>query len=228
MTKIVLDVLLVVILGFCTWQGYRKRLVLAAVGILVLLLAIFGGSYISDRYADDFEERINPLVGWVSDEAVDEAMRQNGYKVGALSDRVICQVAAEAFVGMGVVQPEAEKLAELALEDIKENDVSLKTGISNAFIHAVCRVLLFMFVFAVVALILTLLAHFLSMLLKMPKIKKLDTYGGLAAGFIYGLLLLSSIGWMLRFLGILVPQQIINDTVFLRLLVNKNLLAAFL
>jgi uncharacterized membrane protein required for colicin V production len=225
---VVLNLLLVIILGFCVWQGYRKGLILTAAGVLVLILAIWGASGIAGRYAADFEERINPLFGWVSDEATEEAMRANGYKNEIRDPDTVRRVAAEAFSGMGIVETEADKMAGSALDDMRENSLPLKAGVSNAFIHAIYRVLLFIFVFAVIALLLTLLSHFVSMLVKMPVLKQLDTIGGLAAGFVYGLLLLFAVGWILRFLGILLPQKIIDDTILLRFLVNHNLLAVFL
>ena len=228
MTHIVVDVLLVLIVGFCVWQGYRKGLILTVAGVLVLVLAVWGASVISERYASDFEARVNPLFGWVSDEAADDAMRSAGYSAGAADEDFILRIASGAFVNMGVVEEEAQKLAGLVLEDMQENSVTLKSGISSVFIHVICKVLLFVFTFAIIALLLTLMTHFLGMLVKLPGLKLFDTIGGLASGLLYGLLLMFAIGWVLRFLGVIIPTQLIEDTTLLKFFVNQNPLVGIL
>jgi len=216
------------VLGFCVWQGYRKGLILTVAGILLLCLAVWGASHISGRYAADFEERINPLFGLVVDEAADDAMRAAGYSAGVDDEDTILTIAAGAFSSMGIVEKESEKMAVEVLENMRESSVSLKTGISNAFIHIICRVLLFTFTFAVFALLFTLLSHFVSMLIKLPGLKLIDTWGGLAAGLVYGLLLLFAIGWIFRFLGAVIPSHLAENTFLLRFFVNQNILTAFL
>ena len=228
MTHVLADLLLLMILGFTVWQGYRKGFILTLAGVLVLILAAWGAGRFSGNYAGDFEQKLNPLFGWASDEAADEAIRKGGYTSGVNDDETLLRIAAEAFGGMGINGEESGKLAEAAIGDMRENASSLKTSISNTFIHAMCRALLFIFAFAVLALFLTLLAHFVSMLFKIPGLRLIDTIGGLAAGLIYGLFMLSAISWGLRFLGVLIPADFIEGTVLLRFFVNNNLLASFL
>ena len=228
MTHIVLDLLLVLILGFCVWQGFRKGLILTVAGIVVLALAVWGASSIASRYADDFEERVHPLFGWVSDEAADDAMRSAGYSSGVRDEEFILNIAAGAFAKMGIVDQEAQKLADQVADDMRENSTTLKSAISNAFIHVICQVLLFVFTFAVIALLLTLLTHFFGMLVKLPGLKLFDTIGGLAVGLGYGVLLMFAIGWVLRFLGVIIPIPLIEDTTLLRFFVNNNPLAGLL
>jgi len=224
---ILVDILLLAILGFTVWQGHRKGFILTLAGILVLVVSLWGATSFSGHYADDFEERLVPLVGWAAAEATEAAIREGNYTLDASKESAL-RIAADAFSRMGIIPEEAEKLADSTMTDILENDLPLKAGITNTFINTMCRALLFIFAFTVLALLLTLVAHFVSMLFKIPGFRLIDTIGGLAAGLVYGLLLLSAIGWCLRFLGMIAPADFIESTVLLRFFVNNNLLAAVL
>ena len=228
MTEVIADLLLLLILGFSIMQGYRKGFILTLVGVFVLLLSIWGAARISDTYAPDLEEGVVSAFGWASNEAVEEAIRDEGYTSSVTDRDTLLRIVASALNSMGIVQGEADKLAEQVVEGMQEDSVSLRTSASNAFVHALCRALLFLFVFAVLALFLTIVAHFVSMLFRLPGLRLLDTIGGLAAGLVYGLLLLFAIGWGLRFTGLLIPAEVIDNTLLLRFFVENNLFAAIM
>jgi hypothetical protein len=226
LTPVVLDLLILLILAFCVWQGYRKGLILSLSGFLILIIALWGASFLSDRFVDSVTERIHPLLDWVTDDATEEAARSE------VSDKDpeahSLSVARKTFSLLGVSDKEVDILADKVLAFMDDAGVSVRAGISAVFIRTLTWVILFLFFLAIIALLLTLLTHFIGMMFDLPGLKMLDTVGGLAAGFAHGCLILFAIGWGLRFLGILIPAELIGETVFTRFFVQTNPLALFL
>jgi hypothetical protein len=222
----VLDLLILLVLAFCVWQGYRKGLVLSLSGFLILIIALWGASSLSDRFVDPVAERIHPLLDWVTDDAAEEASRSESGDND--SDAHALSVARKAFSLLGVSGREVDALADKVLTFMEDAGVSVRAGISAVFIRTLAWVVLFLFFLAVIALLLTLLAHFIGMMFELPGLKTLDTVGGLTAGFVHGCLILFAVGWGLRFLGILIPAELIDETVLTRFFVQTNPLALFL
>ncbi|MDR3207481.1 MAG: CvpA family protein [Oscillospiraceae bacterium] len=228
MIHLILDLLVLAVLAFCVWQGWRKGLILTAAGMLVIILAIWGANTLSEKYADTLSEKVYPLLSWVTDDATEEAAHDNAYNAAPDDENVILVIAAQAFARLGIVDAEIEELADRVVAQMKETGASLRQSIAMTFLNMVCRVLLFIFIFAVLALLMTLGTHFVSMLFKLPGLRLADTVGGLALGFARGLFILFAIGWLLRFIGILIPSDLVQDTVLLRLFVQHNPLVGLL
>ncbi len=228
LTHLVLDLLVLMVLGFCVWQGYRKGLILTVAGLLILVIAVWGGAKVADRFADSVVEKVNPILNWVSDEATEQAIREHGRDGNTKNEKTIKEIAVDAFASLGVVDQETDTLAERVITTMKTTGLSLRESIANTFIRTVCWVILFIFGFAIVTLLLTLLAHFISMLFNLPGLKLVDTVGGMVSGLIYGLIILFAIGWIMRFLGILIPKDLVDGTFFLRFFVYSNPLTSVL
>jgi hypothetical protein len=226
LTPIVLDLLILLILAFCVWQGYRKGFILSLSGFLILIVALWGASFLSDRFVDPVTERIHPLLDWVTDDATERASRSEADAED--SEARSLSVAREAFSLLGVSEEEVDALADKVLSFMDDSGVSVRAGVSAVFIRTLAWVILFLFFLAIISLLLTLLAHFIGMMFELPGLKLLDTVGGLAAGLAHGCLILFAIGWGLRFLGILIPAELIGETVLTRFFVQTNPLTLFL
>ena len=46
--KAAIDIVLLIIIALCTWGGYKRGLVGGIAGILAIIIAIFGGSLLSN------------------------------------------------------------------------------------------------------------------------------------------------------------------------------------
>jgi uncharacterized membrane protein required for colicin V production len=225
LASIVADLLVFIILAFCIWQGHRKGLILTISSFVILLIAIWGASHLTDRFINPVTEHIQQLLDWVTDDAAEEAVRKQSET--QITDKNLT-IARDAFSGLGISSKEVDLMAEKVDTLMKNEGVSVKAAISAVFIHTFSWVILFFFFLAIVALVLTLLMHFISMLFDLPGLKMLDKVGGLAAGLLHGCVLMFAIGWGLRFLGILIPTELIGHTVLLRFFVQVNPLAVFL
>ncbi|MCR4935180.1 MAG: CvpA family protein, partial [Oscillospiraceae bacterium] len=67
MIRLIIDIILLVIVGLCTWGGYRRGLIGGVAGILAIVIALFGGSLLSSAYSHEVVPALQPFVdGFIS------------------------------------------------------------------------------------------------------------------------------------------------------------------
>ncbi len=228
MTAFIVDLLVLMILGFCVWQGYRKGLILSAAGVLILIIGVIGGVQLANRLGPSVSVKMGPLLDWVADDATDEAVRASGGYSAFQDIDTVETIARGAFERLGIQKNGASKLSGRVWDRMQALDTPLNKSVAAIFIEAVCWVGVFLFGFVILSLLLTLAAHFVSMLFTIPGLNLLDTVGGLGFGLLQGLLILFAVGWVFRYLGILIPDSWTQNTLLLRFFVNVNPFDAFL
>ena len=60
--KAVVDIILLIIIALCTWNGYKRGLVGGIAGILAIVVALFGGSLLSSAYSHEVVPALEPFV----------------------------------------------------------------------------------------------------------------------------------------------------------------------
>ena len=58
MTSVLIDLLLVGVVAFCVWQGFRKGLILSVCGILIIFIAAFLAGKVAESYARPVSEQL--------------------------------------------------------------------------------------------------------------------------------------------------------------------------
>jgi uncharacterized membrane protein required for colicin V production len=223
--NVVIDLVVILILAFCIWNGYRKGLIMTVLGIVIMIISISGARTIAGVYADRMAESVAPILSWVTDDAVDNALAGEVLHPNAtpaetevwLADR-----AQTAFESLGVRGTEIEPLIERMLGWVRETEGSLRSGVSHVFLRLISYVLLFIVAYIVLTALLMLLAQLVSSFFQIPPLRLIDTIGGLVAGLLFGGVLLFIVGWALRYAGLLIPPEILERTVFASFFMSSN------
>jgi uncharacterized membrane protein required for colicin V production len=225
MTGFLFDLLLVAALAFCVWQGFRKGLILTVAGVLIIFLSAFLAGKAAAAYAQPVSERLYPIMSWVAEDAIDEATRGSG-RVDEMTDaKEIAEVAQKTFETLGISGLEIDAMVSRVLESLATTEQTVRTTISMTVLYVAAYALICLFAFILFMVGLTLLIHFLAAVFKMPVLNLVDKIGGTAAGLMYGLLILSAVGWAVRYLGIIASPELVEDTTILKFFVNNNMLA---
>jgi uncharacterized membrane protein required for colicin V production len=233
---IIIDLLVVLILAFCVWSGYKKGLIMTVLGVVIMIVSIYGARAIAGRYTDLVADSMAPILSWVTDDAVDEAhaeaARLGQAPVSTDSPAVTLEknraMAGTAFSFLGVLDNEVYPLADRVQDWIQETGENFRSGVSHVFLKLVSYVLLFIAAYIVLTALLMLLAQLIASFFEIPPLKLIDTIGGLAAGLIFGGVLLFIAGWALRYTGLLIPPEVLEQTVFARFFISSNPLANML
>ena len=132
--KAVIDIVLLMIIALCTWNGYRKGFVGGVAGILAIIIAFFGGSLLSSSFAHEAVPALEPFVdGYMDSQKQRTAILENmGYGNSELSlEDILAQdpslrytYAYESLVNVGFYERRAEEMADASVEYADENNVS--------------------------------------------------------------------------------------------------------
>jgi uncharacterized membrane protein required for colicin V production len=228
MTGFLLDVLLMAVLAFCVWQGFRKGLILTVAGVLIIFLSAFLAGKAAGAYAHTVSERLYPIMSWLADDAIDEATRGRG-RVNEITDRLeIADIARGTFESLGISDLETSAMVDRVLSTLSDTEQTVHETISLTVLYVASYALICLFAFILFMVGFTLLIHFLAAVFKLPILNLVDKIGGVAAGIFYGLLILSALGWVVRYLGIIAGPELVEDTRLLSFFVNNNMLAHLL
>ena len=79
--SIIIDLVLLLIVALCIWNGYKSGLIGGFAGILAIIIALLAGSMLSSNYAYEAIPVLEPFVdGYIdSQKTRDEVMAEMGY-----------------------------------------------------------------------------------------------------------------------------------------------------
>lgn len=223
----ILDIIMLAVLGLCILWGYRKGFVMAVAGVLTLLIALLVGSYVADNHSEQIGGYLEPYIGWISLDPANEALKDAGTGVQNDEQRLLDAVT-DCFERLGMSSDAAENMARKVSALITQENLSIRSGISKIFTQSITYIVVFALVFLVTVLILTVVANIVNAAFKIPVLNALNKFGGIALGALYGFLILYAVTWVLRFTGVLISQETLEKTWFVRLFMNLNLFKAFL
>jgi uncharacterized membrane protein required for colicin V production len=228
LTGLLLDLLLLAALAFCIWQGFRKGLILTVAGVLIIFVSAFFAGNVAAAYAQPVSERLYPIMSWLADDAIDEATRGRG-RVNEITDvREIEDVSRRTFEVLGISDHEIMALVDRVISSRSIANQTVHEAISLTVLYVASYALICLFAFILFMVGFTLLIHFIAAVFKLPMLNLIDKIGGTAAGLVYGLLILSAVGWAVRYLGIIASPELVENTRILSFFVNNNMLARLL
>jgi len=194
-------------LAVCMWNGWRRGLIMSLSNVLIIIIALVAGGVAAARFAPDFAGMVEPYIGWLSDDAVDEAMEEGGYLTDPRDALEIEEIAYSAFSKLGVSSDAAAAFASLVAESAGAPDFTLRTGVSRVAVSAGLYLMVFMVAFAIIAMALSVIAGVVASSFDLPILNMFNKIGGISLGFLYALFIIFTAAWFLRFTGIFISQD---------------------
>lgn len=224
--KAVIDIILLIIIALCTWNGYKRGLVGGIAGILAIVVALFGGSILSSAYSQEVVPALEPFIdGYVDSQANRDAVLESmGYGDSDYSvEDIIAQdsslkydYAYECLLSVGFYSRTAEKLANKAV-DMADTD---GTDMTAAVVAVVGDTATYVggaaLGFLLILIFLIAIANVGNLSLRLPNMENLDEIGGAVVGFIKGFIYCVLLCWLLSFLGIVIGKTTLAETTLAR------------
>jgi uncharacterized membrane protein required for colicin V production len=223
----IIDVILVVILAFCVWRGYKNGLIRGVCGFLALVLSIFGASLVASTYSEEYTGMLRPFVGGIVDSTLADILRPDGADAAGAppaAEGGTYNTAFAALRKLGLSASAAELLAEKVSGAVADAEKGLASVITDKLCAALAYIVVFGAAFIILAIIFAVLGNLLNFVFSLPGLHLVDTVAGLAFGLGKGLIIVFFIALVLRYLGI-VTSEAIEDTTLLKLLINHNPIA---
>lgn len=223
MQAFVIDLLVVLIIAFFTWNGYRRGFFLTASSLLIFFASVLIGATVANANVERAAVVFDDVLDWVAETATEDAMEKVGTSTSNMSDQQIVEVIKDAFFSLGIRGSAAVYLAGQVKELVDATPAAtLYETISKYFVRSLAWVALFFAGYVISSLLLSLIVNFVSTVFKLPVIRQLDMLGGLALGLVKGLFLLFLAGFALRYFGMLIPHELIDKTHLLRFFIDVN------
>ena len=79
--NIVIDLILVAIIAYCAWRGFKNGIIRGICGFLGLLVALYGANIVASVYSPEFTGMLNPFVSGVVDTSVSKVLEYDGTEI---------------------------------------------------------------------------------------------------------------------------------------------------
>ena len=220
--KAVIDILLIIIIALCTWNGYKRGLVGGVAAILAIIISLLGASIISNAYSHEVVPAMEPFVSGYLDSHRnrDALLERMGYGSSELSLEDILKqdsslrydYAYESLIDLGLYSKRAEDLARKAVNIAEETGVTMTKAIVTVLCDTITSVGTMVIAFLLILILLVAVASVGNLSFRLPNLENLDEIGGAMLGFGEGFLFCILLCWLLSFLGIIIGKDTMAHT----------------
>jgi len=224
--RFIIDVVLLILIAICTWNGYKKGLVGSIAGILVIVASLLGGTLFSSAFSHEVVPALEPFVnGYVDSQTNrDNVLEKLGYGSSNLSlDDILAQdsslrydYAYESNLNVGLYSDRAEELAEKSVYYAEENGTNMTDAVINVLCDSITYVGGLTIAFLLVLILLSAIGNLINLSFRLPNMENLDEIGGAVLGFITGFIFCVLACWVLSFFGILIGKETMEHTILAR------------
>ena len=221
--RIILDLILLMIVALCIWNGYKSGLIGGIAGILAIIIALLAGSTISSNYAYEAIPVLEPFVdGYIdSQKTRDMVLEKMGYGSTDLSLEDVLESDSSlrydyAFLCMEEVGFHEKRAEELAVRAVRYSDQN-DTNMTDAVIAILCDTTTYVagltICFLLILILLIAISNIGNLVFRLPdSLQLLDELGGALIGFVKGFLYCILLCWLLSFLGLVIGKETMENT----------------
>ena len=238
--KTAIDILLLVILVYGTWTGYKRGLIMGIAGVLVLTVSIYGANLLSNAFSYDVVPALRPFAGGYIEKMVDgedgvlQSMdwdNDHNYSLNDLLSQYTDEhdeFAAECFRRLGITPAAADVMAESAVSYADEHNENLVDAIVHELCARISYMGCFVIAFLIIAIILTVVINLPNLSYKIPHFDLVNDIAGTVIGFVTAVFYCAVIVWALKFMGIIIGAETLSDTILGGWFLKHDLIAKIL
>ncbi len=240
----IINLILVVIIVVCAWQGFKKGIIMGIVGVLVIILSLYGGQLLSDTFSYEVIPVLKPfLSGYMETQVENTSYELLGYEMDENENYVVDYslsdlldqnpgieetVAVETYKSLGFFDAIAEDLGAKVVEYMDENDATLSSSVITILCQAVTWYGGFLLFFIIIYALLTVLVNIPNLSFRLPYVGIVNDVVGLGIGIFTGFLLCSVIIWALQFARLLIPEETLRSASLATYFLDKNMLSNYI
>lgn len=222
--SLIIDLILIAIVAFCAWNGYRKGFIMGISGILALIVAFYGAQIVADTYSQEFNSMLKPFVSGIVDSAV--AKVQEG-TAESFDNEDVYEVTYDALGNIGILKSAARDIADEIAQKVERTGQTMREEIVSVLCSKISYILTVVVVFLLILIVFTVIANIINLAFKLPGLEFINELFGALFGFAKGAVIIVAIAWVMRYLGVLIDEDIVNKTVLLEWLMDHNLVTKF-
>lgn len=246
--NILIDIVLVLIVVFFAWRGFKNGFIRGIFGILAIVIAIYGANLVAKAYSGDFKGMLEPFVSGVVDKAVSDIIstdddaessdsEQTTDDAAATEDttdvaeggksKSVYEVSYTALRNIGISEAAARQISEKVGGKIDDIGSKMSADLTSTLCSALAYIAVFAVAFILLAIIFAVIGNIFNLAFSIPGIEAVDKIIGLVLGILKGLLIILVLAVIIRYFGLLASDTI-EKTAVLKYILNINPLASIL
>ncbi len=231
---VIIDILLLLIVLFCAYNGFRKGLILGITGIIAIVVALYGANLLADTFSPKVQEVMKPFVDGIVEKSVNDAKDKTSepgyvfYGPEEGENDEVYEVSYESLRKLGILKSAAQRITSEVREKVSKIGNDLKLELVDKLTEKLAYAATLVIAFILIIIIFVVLANIINLAFKLPGLELLNELLGLVLGLAKGFAIVFLLAWLVRFFGILLPEKTIDKTLILAWLIKVNPIPHFL
>lgn len=244
MTGKILDIVLIGIIVLCTWRGFRAGIINGILGILALVVAIYGANLIATTYSAEFTDVVEPFASGLIDSLETKILDSIGAEAGAdgtdedtfepvvpltESDaQDVLKVSTSIVRQLGLNETIADMIASEVAENVENVSSQMNEELTQTLCEKVCFVGVFFIAFLLISIVFSAVGNVLDLAFGLPGLENINHILGGIFGAAKGIVIVVVITCVCRYLGLVLKTDIVEETWIMKRLMESNILASIL
>ncbi len=224
---LIFDLIIVAVLIVFAALGARRGLILSLCGLVAVLVAFVGAGILARTLSPMVADFLEPRFAQAIEEQLNESIQHTEYvsdqgDVATLPEEVPLAGVLDVLREMGFYETLIDSIDQAVKAGMTEAAASAAAQVAAAIAESAAYLILFLVGFALILLAWKLISHALDLVSRLPGLHFLNKSLGAAFGLVEAVVFLFVAAWLLQFLGILVPQEGVEQTHLLKFFMSTN------
>ena len=229
MSYLVFDIAIVVILILFAWRGASRGFVLSLCGLLAVVVAFVGASFLASLLAPKVGAALEPRFAQAIEERLEEQFQQSvpeGDTAGLTEgENYPMQDVLSVLRDMGLYEDLVNTIDQAVQDGMTAAAANAAAAVAAAIAQSVAYTVIFTAAFVLILIAWTIFSHAVDLVAKLPGLNFLNKTGGAVMGLVKGVIILFLAAWLIQYSGKLIPEETVQQTHLLRFFMTTNPLA---
>ena len=241
---VAVNLILIAVVVVCAWQGFKKGIIMGIIGVLVIILSLYGAQLLSDTFSYEVIPVLKPFVSGYTETQVEkttfeafgyEADVNGEYHVSrSLTDLISEQpesrfeISRRVYQKLGIYSDIADSMARKTVAFADQNNADLTSSVVTILCQSITWYGGFIIAFILLFAAMTVVINILNLSFRLPYVGIINDLGGLGIGVFTGLLFCALIVWAIQFTGLLMPESTMGETGIIGWFLDRNMLESYI
>ena len=226
MSYLVFDIAIVVILILFAWRGASRGFVLSLCGLLAVVVAFVGASFLANLLAPKVGAALEPRFAQAIEERLEEQFQQSGPAEDAAGlaegEDYPLQDVLSVLRDMGLYEDLVNTIDQAVQDGMTAVAANAAAGAGPPHRPPGAYTVIFTVAFALILIAWKVFSHAVDLVAKLPGLNFLNKTGGAAMGLLKGVLILFLAAWLIQYSGKLIPEETVQQTHLLKFFMTTN------
>ena len=238
--SIIMDVVLVGIIVLAAYRGFRKGIIASVIGIVSLVVAIYGANLLAVTFSGEFVGVLEPFVSGIVDSTEAKILSYGSNADAEESDYVPTEpvkgedTKSADKVSYSILKKLGldDKIADGIATEVSKVTDTVSSRMNTSLTQKICEKLsfiaVFVIAFALIMIIFAAIGNMLDLVFGLPGLENINHILGGILGAAKGIAIVIVICCVCRYLGVLIGSEIVENTWIMKRLMENNLIANLL